>query len=411
MMTTTSALGSAQAQEFLGKRDKKTQALNALLSASALGLFLEGCGGTGDTAGDNAGGTGDSSNNGSNNGSDSSGLLLVATAEPDTHTGGAGSDTVSYADSDAPVTVSLSSNTGTGGDAEGDTFESIENLIGSDDDDFLTGDANPNTLEGGAGNDALNGGAGSDTVSYADSDASVEVDLSTGLASGGDAEGDTFESIENLIGSDYDDDLIGDDNPNTLDGGAGNDVLNGGAGDDNLEGGEGSDALNGGADNDILRGGAGNDGLFGNAGDDTLNGGAGYDNLDGGAGNDTLNGGAGNDILNGGAGNDILDGGGGTDTYQFRKNDGGSDTIHDVAGDTMNLRFFGYQNDDFEPSSFTRTEDDLQIDLGTNTIRIVDAYDDDSTTGTDNTAFTINIQYYADGQYTDVTGLEAVYTL
>ena len=283
-------------------------------------------------------------------------------------------------------------------------------------------------------------------MSYVNSNAFVEVDLSTGLASGGYAAGNTFESIENLVGSDYADDLIGDDNPNTLDGSAGNDNLDGGAGDDTLNGGAdndtlsggagndtlnggtGNDGLRGGAGNDILNGGAGDDRLFGLDGDDTLNGGADVDSLYGGVGDDTLNGGAGNDTLygdgfsldisdgddtlNGGAGDDTLYGFGGTDTYQFTKNDGGSDTIYDVAGDTINLQFFGYQNDDFEPSSFTRTRDDgLLIDLGVDKILIVNAYDDVSTTGTGNTAFTINIQYYADGQYLDVTGLDAVYTL
>ncbi len=52
----------------------------------------------------------------------------------------------------------------TGGDAEGDKLFGIENVIGSDGDDVLTGDAKNNVLEGGNGDDILNGGAGNDIL-------------------------------------------------------------------------------------------------------------------------------------------------------------------------------------------------------------------------------------------------------
>ena len=45
--------------------------------------------------------------------------------------------------------------------------------------------------------------------------------------SGGDAEGDTLTSIENIIGSDYADLIIGDSQNNSLNGGSGNDTLYG----------------------------------------------------------------------------------------------------------------------------------------------------------------------------------------
>jgi Ca2+-binding RTX toxin-like protein len=45
-----------------------------------------------------------------------------------------------------------------------DTLTSIENLVGSDFNDTLTGDAGANKLEGGVGNDTLNGGLGNDTL-------------------------------------------------------------------------------------------------------------------------------------------------------------------------------------------------------------------------------------------------------
>ena len=74
--------------------------------------------------------------------------------------GGAGIDTATYAASSLAVSVSLATNTGSGGDAAGDVLSGIENLIGSNGNDSLTGDGNANLLDGGAGNDTLLGGAG-----------------------------------------------------------------------------------------------------------------------------------------------------------------------------------------------------------------------------------------------------------
>src|SRR5262249_53762733 len=63
---------------------------------------------------------------------------------------------------------------------------------------------------------------------------------------GSDAVGDSFVSVENAMGSAFDDSLTGSDIANRLDGGAGNDVLNGRGGDDTLIGGAGADHLVGG---------------------------------------------------------------------------------------------------------------------------------------------------------------------
>ena len=71
---------------------------------------------------------------------------------------------------------------------------------------------------GGAGADALNGGTGSDTASYSTSTAGIIASLSYGVGAGGDAEGDTYASIENLTGSDFADALVGNDGNNTLGG-------------------------------------------------------------------------------------------------------------------------------------------------------------------------------------------------
>ncbi len=83
-----------------------------------------------------------------------------------------------------------------------------------------------------------------------------------GSQSGGDAEGDILENIENVFGSDFADSITGDEFGNVLNGQAGDDNLFGGAGDDRLIGGAGADFLFGGFGNDTATGGTGGD-LFG----------------------------------------------------------------------------------------------------------------------------------------------------
>ncbi|WP_456239216.1 Ig-like domain-containing protein [Pseudomonas auratipiscis] len=91
--------------------------------------------------------------------------LLIGGAGNDQLNGGAGIDTASYAGAGSGVTVSLASagaqNTGGAGT---DTLTGIENLIGSDYNDHLTGDGNANLLIGGLGNDTLIGGGGNDVL-------------------------------------------------------------------------------------------------------------------------------------------------------------------------------------------------------------------------------------------------------
>jgi Ca2+-binding RTX toxin-like protein len=181
---------------------------------------------------------------------------------------------------------------GLAGDDDIDGKSGDDTLSGGDGDDTIDGGSGVDILIGGAGADDLDGGSGSDdTASYVGSSAGVNVSLTTGSGSGGDAAGDTLSDIENLIGSDYNDTLTG----NSTGGGA--NTLDGGLGDDTLSGEGGHDVLNGGAGNDSMDGGSGNDTLDGGAGNDTLDGGAGVDiliwdsadtSIDGGTGTDTL---------------------------------------------------------------------------------------------------------------------------
>ena len=161
-------------------------------------------------------------------------------------------------------------------------------IFGLAGDDELNGGGGDDRLVGGDGADMLDGGEGSDWAEYYRSDIGVRVNLADGTASGGQAEGDTFASIENVRGSMGADAITGDGMNNMLDGHDGDDTLDGGDGDDRVGGGDGNDMLMGGMGADVLHGGTGMDTLQGGDGKDWLSGGAGADVIDGGAGMDDV---------------------------------------------------------------------------------------------------------------------------
>jgi serralysin len=242
-------------------------------------------------------------------------------------------------------------------------------LYGGAGGDTLDGGTGDDLLRGGAGNDTLIGGSGIDTADYRAAAGGVTASLTTGSASNdGDGGTDSFSSIENLLGSAFNDALTGNGANNLLSGGAGDDVLEGLNGDDVLIGGAGNDVLNGGAGNDtadysnaaagmraqLNTGTSVNDGdggadtligienLTGSAFNDILIGDAGGNVLRGGLGADTLLGLAGNDVLWGGAGAaNQLQGGLGDDWYVLEAND----TVIELAGegtDTVEARINTY---------------------------------------------------------------------
>jgi Ca2+-binding RTX toxin-like protein len=250
--------------------------------------------------------------------------LLIGGAGADILIGGIGIDTASYATSPQGVTINLVTGLGFGGDATGDTLQSIENLEGSEFDDTFITNADPNRLDG---------SDGVDTVSYVNSTARVNVNLSTRLGFGGFASGDFLINIENIEGSDFDDTLVGDGKINVLNGRGGNDVLEGGAGKDTLIGGAGFDTVSyassstgvtidlstgsvsgGDAEGDIL---IEIEGFGGSEFSDTLIGDDNANTFSGLGGDDVLRGRGGDDRLNGGAGNDSIDGGADVDTVIY----------------------------------------------------------------------------------------------
>ncbi len=284
-----------------------------------------------------------------------------------------------------------------------------DDVVGSEGgNDQLHGDAGNDSVFGGGGNDILWGGIGDDTIdggtsvdtaSFADA-AGVTVDLrKQGKAQDtGGSDRDLLRNIENLAGSDYNDQLTGDKGNNVLEGGGGNDALDGGKGHDTASyasatagvtvrlgskkaqdtGGAGIDRLksiehlSGSAFDDVLTG-YGKSVLEGGAGDDVLKtkggtasyekagasvtvslalqgtaqntGGAGSDTLTGftrllGSGfADTLTGDARGNVLTGGVGADVLTGGAGRDTFRFASATDGGDTITDFISGRDKLSF------------------------------------------------------------------------
>jgi Ca2+-binding RTX toxin-like protein len=256
---------------------------------------------------------------------DSNNNLLNGGDGADVLDGGKGSDTASYQNATAGVTADLATPANNAGEALGDTYISIENLRGSAFADTLRGDKGDNLLNGGDGADVLDGGKGSDTASYQNATAGVTADLATFANNTGEALGDTYISIENLRGSEFDDILRGDSNDNVLDGGGGADVIEGGVGTDTLIGGDGLDTASyehatGAVKVNLATTSAQN---TSGAGRDTL---SGFENLTGSEFGDQLTGSSdanaimgldGDDVLNGGIGADSLTGGTGADRFVY----------------------------------------------------------------------------------------------
>ncbi|MGO1079301.1 calcium-binding protein [Inquilinus sp. CA228] len=224
--------------------------------------------------------------------------VLVGGAGGDRLDGGAGEDTASYADSAEGVSVDLAKGSGWGGDAMGDVLVGIENVIGSGHNDTFISGTGANRIDGGAGEDRidysgseagvvldLSGGRCSGGLAEGD----VLIGIEEVIGSGQD---------DRITGNEAGNRLLGGDGHDRMSGGGGTDYLYGDAGNDVLEGGAGDDSLHGGADNDVLMGQESQDLLYGNDGADVLDGGSDHDWLEGGAGQDTLTGGSGSDNFN-----------------------------------------------------------------------------------------------------------------
>ena len=373
-----------------------------------------------------------------------------------------GTDIATYASAEAGVTVDLSGGNSGRGDAAGDSFDGIEQYVGSYHADiFIAGD-DPDHITGGpaTGGPGGNGDTSNDTVSYVRSDGGVTVDLSaTGAQSTNDngyASGDTLTDIENVIGSDHRDILTAADGGSVITGGEEDDTLVGGSGSDTFvfASGDGDDEINsftitGGQDkidlsaftsiaslddlkDDISNRGGDIEIDLPSGGEIRLNAADGFESSDddfygltadnfifytkrisgnmGDRFNNEINGGRGDDAIYGEQGRDILNGGGGDDEIYGGEDE---DTINGGEGDDW---LDGGPGDDtfvFEPGNgndhimdFTSGDMiDLSAftDAGGNPLDISDIPDE--TTGDDN--YVIDLSEFGGGTITvlDVTTL------
>ncbi len=227
-------------------------------------------------------------------------------------------------------------------------------LIGGDNNDTLSGGAGNDILRGGpANNDSMDGGAGAeDLLDFSDGTVGMTFTLTQSAASSSIANGtaglgnnDTYQNMEGVIGTNFNDTITGSNVANDiLRGGDGNDILNGAGGTADLIDFTGGTAgitftlVQSGIGIAFNASGAGlgtdtysnMEGVIGTAFADTLTGSLGNDILRGGGGNDILSGGDGNDMLTGGTGADILTGGNGNDSFIFNSALNNVDTITDL---------------------------------------------------------------------------------
>jgi Ca2+-binding RTX toxin-like protein len=218
---------------------------------------------------------------------------LIGGAGNDTMSGQGGFDSADYRTAASGIVLTLDhvANDGRAAIGEKDNILDAEQLLGSNFNDTISGDAGLNQIYGGGGNDVVNGLAGNDS----------------------------------------------------LYGGPGNDTLDGGVGNDTLEGDKGNDSLDGNAGNDMLEGGNGNDSLYGGDSDKRT-----VDYFDPSIADEppnvnTLLGGNGDDSMLNSFGDDLMFGGAGSDTVDY--------TLLPVSNG-IDVTLDGIRNDGELPSSY-----------------------------------------------------------
>jgi Ca2+-binding RTX toxin-like protein len=263
----------------------------------------------------------------------------------------------------------------------------LEDIVGGEGNDFLTGNTLPNKIVGGKGNDFISGGlvgnnscvtpaamssdppknvdnldggegndtfdmdtagpmgvtvetsdcgttvtggAGTDTVDYSKRTEDVQIALDGKASSGQVADASATPMSGLLLTVSVIDNgtaaTLKTDIENVLGSKTDRSRIIGSASDNVITGGDLADVVDGQAGNDTIKGGLLGDTLVGQLGNDTIDGEAGTDTLSGGDGDDILSGGDDNDTVNGGAGNDKLKGGLGVDTIN---GDAGDDEINE----------------------------------------------------------------------------------
>jgi Ca2+-binding RTX toxin-like protein len=331
--------------------------------------------------------------------------VLIGGLGGDVLNGGNNFDIASYENATTAIYVVFSDLGGSSGEAAGDSFVSIEGLRGGIYNDVLSMDGNANQifggggddkmygqggndiLDGGIGADVFDGGLGIDTASY-QSAYTGDIYLLAGDFGNayGDGRGDSYVSIENIIGSSFRDIIGIGEGDNKVEGRGGNDWLWGQGGNDILVGGVGGDLLDGGTGTDTASYEAAAGSVyvyFGDlgsatgeaAGDSFLSieniTGSAFDDIIGwDSGNNVIDGGAGNDRLFGGAGNDTLIGGAGNDRYAYTGAGFGNDIITNFEDGADRIDFTSYAGASYGSLLITAAVGGVSVVFGADSIFI-----------------------------------------
>ena len=233
-------------------------------------------------------------------------------------TGGTGTDQVSYRSFTSGITIDLTSDAGgayTGfsevsSSGASDYITEIEQILGTDFVDNMTGDTNDNllygydggdtinggdgddTIRGGLGSDTLDGGNNTDTLDFSDLGgiiAITDLDLNSGTqtATASNADVDTISNFENFILTGFDDTITAGNASYDIDGGGGTDTIDFSNASTNLtvDLNQTTNSVTGYGTYDLSN----IEDFVGGSGDDTISGEDGVDNdLDGGTGTNTL---------------------------------------------------------------------------------------------------------------------------
>lgn len=176
------------------------------------------------------------------------GDVLVGGTGVDRMDGGAGRDAVNYAglaadESGRGIFVNLQDGVVTSPVAGDDVLSDIEDVIGTDHDDYLIGGYGAGKVTGGMGRDYLFGSGGRDVIYGGAGDDDIRGDYGVG-------DGDYNTSDDSPAPAGAADRILGGAGRDLIEGDEGDDLLSGGGGDDELQGELGSDVLHGGAGRD-----------------------------------------------------------------------------------------------------------------------------------------------------------------